>query len=57
MQSCLAILQDLAVETVRLPLVSPEGDGDHLSEAIDLQSTGSNCTDDTGIVDDLNLDA
>lgn len=57
MQSSQPVLKDLAVKTIGLPLVSPQRDGHHLSEPVNLQSATPHCADDARIVDHLHLDA
>lgn len=52
-----SVLKDLVVPAVRSPFLIPKRDGYYLSEAIDLQATTSNGTDDAGIMDDLDFDA
>lgn len=57
MQPSQPVLKDLAVKTIGLPLLSPQRNGHHLSEPVDLQSAAPHCTDDARIVDHLHLDA
>lgn len=57
MQATLTVLMDFFVETVRLPFLGPKRNRNHLTESIHLQSAAANCTNDAGVVDNLNVDA